>query len=775
MGFMILVLTGFVLTFTAPWIRRRLRKWSLPVFLVYPLAALALLWNISETIQKQSAIAVSLPWVPSLGVNLSLRIDGLGWLFGLLISGIGALVIVYAHGYLHHHPQENRFYGFLFLFMTAMLGVVWSEDIFLLFVFWELTSISSFLLIGLEHPEEKARKAALQALLVTAGGGLALLAGLVGLTLITGSSNLSVMNTLNGKIVQSELYLPVLLLILAGAFTKSAQFPFHFWLPGAMAAPTPVSAYLHSATMVKAGVYLLARLTPALGGTPQWHTLLTLFGLATLLAGAFLALGQTDLKRLLAYTTVASLGTMVFLIGLGDSLAIKSAITLILAHALYKGALFFVAGGIDHSAHTRDLNRLGGLAGTMPFTAFAAVLAGLSMLGLPPALGFISKELVYEAALESASGGNTLIALIALSGVTAVGIWVAFLPFWKKPDEQTARGHGEEITLWLPPVLLGLISLGLGLLPGIASKALVQPAVEAVLLKSTPVKLALWHGFTPMLALSGLTLAIGTVLALNRMRFQPAVQTILQTLAPISPERGYERGLTGLKHFAALQTNFLQNGYFRRYLMVTILSGILLVGIVLLQSDSLPWTSFTPPRFYEVILVGVILTGVFTVTRTSSRMAAAALLGMMGFTIALIYLLYSAPDLAMVQFTIETLSVILFVLVIYRLPQFTRTRGGPPAVLDVVVSVAAGVLVTVLVLTLSAVPHDSLVTSFYAENSLKLAQGRNVVNVILVDFRGFDTLGEITVLALAGIGVFALLKLSGKTEAIRTSSQEETK
>jgi multicomponent Na+:H+ antiporter subunit A len=522
-------------------------------------------------------------------------------------------------------------------------------------------------------------------------------------------------------------------------------------------------------------VYLLARLTPALGGTPQWHTLITLFGLATLLAGAFLALGQTDLKRLLAYTTVASLGTMVFLIGLGDSLAIKSAITLILAHALYKGALFFVAGGIDHSAHTRDLNRLGGLAGTMPFTAFAAVLAGLSMLGLPPALGFISKELVYEAALESTSGGNTLVALIALSGVTAVGIWVAFLPFWKKPDEQTARGHGEEIALWLPPVLLGLISLGLGLLPGIASKALVQPAVEAVLLKSTPVKLALWHGFTPMLALSGLTLAIGTVLALNRMRFQPAVQTILQALAPISPERGYERGLTGLKHFAALQTNFLQNGYFRRYLLVTILSGILLVGIVLLQSDSLPWTSFTPTRFYEVILVGVILTGVFTVTRTASRMTAAALLGMMGFTIALIYLLYSAPDLAMVQFTIETLSVILFVLVIYRLPQFTRTRGGSPAVLDVVVSVAAGVLVTVLVLTLSAVPHDSLVTPFYAENSLKLAQGRNMVNVILVDFRGFDTLGEITVLALAGIGVFALLKLSGKTEAIRTSSQEETK
>ncbi len=261
MEFALLLLTGFLLTFTAPWMRRFLREWSLPFFLAYPLAALALLWNASELIQKQSAVEVSIPWVSSLGVNLSLRIDGLGWLFGMLISGIGALVVLYAHGYLHHHPQENRFYGFLFLFMTAMLGVVWSEDIFLLFIFWELTSISSFLLIGLEHHEEKARKAALQALLVTAGGGLALLAGLVGLALITGSNRLSVINSQGNWIVQSRLSLPVLLLILAGAFTKSAQFPFHFWLPGAMAAPTPVSAYLHSATMVKAGVYLLARLT----------------------------------------------------------------------------------------------------------------------------------------------------------------------------------------------------------------------------------------------------------------------------------------------------------------------------------------------------------------------------------------------------------------------------------------------------------------------------------------------------------------------------------
>lgn len=773
MEFVILLGTGFLLTFIAPWMHRFLRGWSLPFFLAYPLAALALLWNASGMIQKQSSVQVSFPWVSSLGVDFSLKVDGLGLLFGMLISGIGALVVLYAHGYLHHHPQENRFYGFLFLFMTAMLGVVWSEDIFLLFIFWELTSISSFLLIGLEHHEEKARKAALQALLVTAGGGLALLAGLVGLTLITGSSRLSVINAHGNWIVQSKLYLPVLLLILAGAFTKSAQFPFHFWLPGAMAAPTPVSAYLHSATMVKAGVYLLARLTPALGGTPEWHTLLTLFGLATLLVGALLALAQTDLKRLLAYTTVASLGTMMFLIGLGDSLAIKSAMALILAHALYKGALFFVAGGIDHSTHTRDINRLNALAGKMPLTALAAALAGISMLGIPPALGFISKELIYEASLESASGGNTLIVLIALAGLTAVGLWVAFLPFWTKSGENTAEAHGEDVFLWLPPLILALISLTLGLLPSVASKALVQPAVEAVLLKSTPVKLSLWHGWTPMLALSALTLGIGAVLGFSRTRYQHAVQTILQALSPISPERGYERGLAGLKHFATVQTNFLQNGYFRRYLLTTILFGMVLVGAILIQSLPLPWASFTPPRFYEIILVGLILTGVFAVTRTSSRMAAAALLGMIGFTIALIYLLYSAPDLAMVQFTIETLSVILFVLVIYRLPQFTRTRGGRTAVLDVLVSVAAGVLVTVLVLSISAVPHDSLVTPFYAENSLKLAQGKNVVNVILVDFRGFDTLGEITVLALAGIGVFALLKLSGKSEAIRTAEKED--
>ena len=371
--------------------------------------------------------------MPALGVNLSFTVDGLSLLFALLISGVGALVLVYAGGYLAGSPQLGRLYAFLLFFMASMLGLVLADNLLLLFVFWELTSLSSYLLIGFDHERAEARAAALQALLVTGGGSLALLAGFLLLGQVGGSLELSALLSRPGAVTAHLLYVPILLLVLAGAFTKSAQFPFHFWLPAAMAAPTPVSAYLHSATMVKAGVYLLARLSPVLGGTDFWVWLVTVTGSATMLVGAYLALRQSDLKLILAYSTVSALGVMTSLLGLGGALAVRAALAFLLGHALYKGALFLVAGALDHQTGTRDVDRLAGLARAMPITALAAGLAALSMAGIPPLFGFIAKELSYEATLHApASAWVTAAAVLANALLVAAAGLAGLKPFLGK-------------------------------------------------------------------------------------------------------------------------------------------------------------------------------------------------------------------------------------------------------------------------------------------------------------------------------------------------------
>ncbi|MFB3140368.1 MAG: proton-conducting transporter membrane subunit, partial [Candidatus Acidiferrales bacterium] len=389
------VLSGFVMALAAPWLHRIARSTSGWVLALFPLALTVYFAGQAGRVAAGEVLAVSIDWVPSLGIALSFYLDGLSLLFALLISGIGALVVVYAGGYLAGHAHLGRFYAFLLMFLASMLGLVLANNVITLFVFWELTSVSSYLLIGFEHEREAARQAALQALLVTGLGGLALLAGLLLLGQAGGSMELSELLTRGEAIQAHPFYAPILLLILAGAFTKSAQFPFHFWLPSAMEAPTPVSAYLHSATMVKAGIYLLARFNPVLGGTELWFYIVTAAGAATMLVGAYLAFQQSDLKRILAYSTMSALGMMVLLLGLGTELAVKAAIVSILVHALYKGALFLVAGAVEHETGTRDVDRLGGLRRAMPITAAAAALAALSMAGLPPLFGFIGKEMVY--------------------------------------------------------------------------------------------------------------------------------------------------------------------------------------------------------------------------------------------------------------------------------------------------------------------------------------------------------------------------------------------
>ncbi len=769
MGITIATLSGFALAAAAPWLHRLTRAATGWIIALLPFGLTAYFAAFYRQLGGDGVVAISHPWVPSLGVSFSFYVDGLSLLFAVLISGIGGLVIMYAGGYLAGHPQLGRFYSLILAFMASMLGLVLAGNVITLFVFWELTSLSSYLLIGFEHQRPEARAAALQALLVTGAGGLALLAGLLLLGQAGGSYELPVLLSQGETIRSQPLFLPMLLLILVGAFTKSAQVPFHFWLPNAMEAPTPVSAYLHSATMVKAGVYLLARFSPIFGPTDAWHYLVTLAGTTTMLAGALVAFWQTDLKRILAYSTLSALGALVMLMGLDTALSVKAGIVFLVAHALYKGALFQVAGTIDHETGTRDTKLLGGLAKAMPITAVAAGLAALSMAGLPPLLGFINKELLYEANIQApraalvitVAGVASNVLLVALAGI------VGIRPFFARKKATPKEPHEAPVSLWLGPVVLAALGLIIGLFPETVATVFLSPAVSAVRGEPTVVELKLWHGLNPVLLLSVVTLALGVGLYAARdllhrgvAQLGPTARSALAFLGRWGPEGWYGLSIKGLNAVARAQTRVLQSGYLRYYLMIIIATTVGLAGYTLIGSG-LPRRpdGGGQVRIYEWLEAGVILLAALAAVLSPSRLAAVAALGVVGYNIALIYVLFGAPDLAMTQFALETLTVILFVLVLYRLPRFATLSSRGTRVRDALIALTAGGLMTILVLAVTAVPLESRLTPWFAANSLPLAYGRNLVNVILVDFRGLDTLGEITVLAAAAIGVYALLKL----------------
>lgn len=761
MGIVILVLSGFALAFLAPVLYRVCRGATSWILAALPLVQLIYFAGFIRPIARGEVFVFTSPWMPSLKITLSFYLDGLSLIFAFLISGIGALVVIYAGGYLAEHPHLGRFYAYLLMFMASMLGVVLADNVISLFVFWELTSLSSYLLIGFDHERETARSAALQALLVTGAGGLALLVGLLLLGQVVGSLELSALLN-QGETVRSHgLYLPILLLIVAGAFTKSAQFPFHFWLPSAMEAPTPVSAYLHSATMVKAGVYLLARLSPVLGGSEAWHYLVTLVGAVTMLGGAALALYQTDLKRLLAYSTVSALGILTLLIGLDTALSMQAAMVFLLAHAFYKGALFLVAGAVDHETGTRDVRQLGGLRHVMPITATAAGLAALSMAGLPPLLGFISKELLYEAKLQApraaplitSAGILANVLLVAVAGIVGIG------PFLRQRTATPKNPHEAPPSLWLGPVILAGLGFIIGLLPNIIATPLVSPAVRAVRAEPTEVTLALWHGVNPVLLLSVLTLASGVGVFLSRGLVRRSISW-LEPVGHWGPARWYDMVLNGLNDLARVQTRLLQSGYLRYYLLMIIGTTVGLTAYTLAARGGFPQMGgSTDFRFYEVGVAALIFLAAVAAVRARSRLAAVAALGVVGYGVALVYVLFGAPDLAMTQVLIESLTVILLVLVFYHLPRFAALSPQRARYRDVLVALATGGLMTALVLAATSVRFHPPISDYFAEKSFVQGYGRNIVNVILVDFRALDTLGEITVLALAGVGAYALLKL----------------
>lgn len=730
------------------------------LFTLLPLCALlGVLWLLAF---EPLPLQFGWPWVPALGIDLAFRIDGLSALMLLMITGVGTAVFVYAGGYLHGHPDQQRAYLLLSCFMVAMIGCVTADHLLVLFLFWEGTSLLSFLLVGFHHERSESRKSAQQSLLVTGTGGMILLAGFILLGQTAGSYRLSDIAVLVPTLEPTAPLVLALLLVLVGAFTKSAQFPFHFWLPNAMAAPTPVSAYLHSATMVKLGVYLLARLDPAFGEWPLWEWLLKLVGSVTAAWGMVLTLRERDLKRILAWSTVATLGTLVVLVGLrGDSAALAVG-ALLLAHALYKAPLFFVAGNIDHGAGTRLIDRLGGLRRQMPWTATAALLAAASLAGLPFSFGFVAKDAITQAKdagdmFPFALLANTVFSTIAV----AVAAVVALRVFWlRAPPELPKSVHEGGPALLLPPLLLAGTGVLLGVFPSLAQDLLAAAStamradaagVAAVTLKPTPDYGSLLLG-----------LLLGGLVFLTWDRLHRGLERVAARLGHIGMSSVYERSLDWIPAWAARSTRALQSGRLPGYVALLLLVLILLLaGTGWRDHAGSSWPAWSRPSAGLAVGASLVALGAVTACGVRDRLVMLLAVGLVGYGSAVMFLFLGAPDVAFTQFTTETVFVIVAAAVLLKLRQMGLGQSvAEPAFRPValLLAVTAASLLTALLLAVHAAPFDPVLSEGFAAQSVPVAQGRNVVNVILVDFRAMDTLGEVAVVMLSLLAALPLLE-----------------
>ena len=715
-------------------------------------------------------------WLPQLGIDLDFVVDGLSLLFALLITGIGAFIFLFAGEYMKGYRQRGRFTLFLVSFMLAMLGLVLADNLVALFVFWELTTITSFLLIGYSHENATARRSALQGLLVTGAGALAMLAGFVVLGQAAGTFSLREMPVGQESLAEHPHYTAVVVLVLLGAFTKSAQFPFHFWLPNAMAAPTPVSAYLHSATMVKAGVFLLARLTPVLGGTALWMDTLTAVGAVTAVYSAFVSLGKSDLKQVLAYTTVMALGVCVMFlgsppfVGQGEpSRGVLAALAFLVAHALYKAALFMVAGTIEKATGTRDLTGLGGLRKAMPVTFAAAVAASVSMAGVPPSVGFIGKELLYTVGFApDAAGYLPWAVFFAAAPVATVAMVLAIRPFFGPRPDYSQPGREGHWALWSGPVVLGAVGLYWGLSPEFPFTSLLVPAATMVTGQPLPVDHAPWHSTGEALALTLVTLAAAALGFWKRAAIAHALAACGR-LVPLSGDRAYDAAMNGIAAVAAWQTRRLQSGVQRHYLLTVFATLGLSLAATLWIKDVVPGpVRLADATFLDWSLAALIAAASVVIIRSRSRLLGILALGVVGVATALIFLNFGAPDVAMTQFVVETLVTVIVAVVLLKLPDFRSQiwLSRPARLRNGIVAVTVGVGVTLLLLAVTGSAPQPDLREYFERTAVPGGHGRNIVNVILVDFRALDTLGEITVLAIAGAAVFALLLPGPRREGV---------
>ena len=763
------ILSGYLLALVSLFFYQRAPQFTSYLISLLVAGLAAYFFSFWGEVSAGNALVFSYSWVNTLDVNLHFYLDGLSLFFVLLITTFGAVILFYSSGYMRGEAYANRFFAYMLIFMASMIGLVLSGNIIQMYIFWELTSISSFLLIAYNSQSADARRSALQALLVTAGGGLALLAGLILIGLESGSMYLP--DILKHDLSQST-YLPaILVLLLLGAFTKSAQFPFHFWLPNAMEAPTPVSAYLHSATMVKAGIFLLFRFNPVFEGVATWQYTLMIVGSATMLMGAVLAMLQKDLKKILAYVTISTLGLMVAAIGIGTDAALKAGLVYLLVHALYKGSMFMIAGNADHEAGTKDIRQLGGLAKKMPFTAAAAVLSGLSMAGFPPLLGFIGKEKLYEAGLHAPSFEILLTSAFFISSVLYVSIAVilAYGVFFGRPNAQVYENtHEAPFSMWFGPLLLGSAGLLFGIVNYPLDKDILGPAVSSIAGNTLSIDLKLWHGFSWVLLLSAVTLASGLSLYLVRNRYEKLLSFVQQERS-WTPEQLYFKVLDGLDRLALGSTRFFQSGYLRNYLITiigffTVFTAYLYMSRELLPEripELAPVNTRNVYEFAPLLLIGV---GFYKIFNTRSRLTMLVSMGLLGFGVASVFIFFSAPDVSITQFLVETTTLLFFMLIIHRLPRHRILQSSKRHFFHVGVSLAFGGLMTLILLSVESTQVAAGFKEFYLNNSIAVGKGQNVVNVILVDFRALDTLGEVTVICITALGIVALNQLNLKSE-----------
>jgi NADH:ubiquinone oxidoreductase subunit 5 (subunit L)/multisubunit Na+/H+ antiporter MnhA subunit len=744
----------------ARYLGRRIGWWAAAVALGNTLALLTLL----PSVVHGDTLRFTIPWVPLLNADLTILVDGLSLFFALLISFAGCLIMAYGRFYLDPREEHGKFFAYMLLFMGSMLGVVLIGNLIALFVFWELTSFSSFLLIGFWDRREASRYGATKALLITAGGGMAMLIGFILLQQVTGSWDLETILRQGDLIRASSLYLPILGLVFLGCMTKSAQTPFHIWLPNAMEAPTPVSAYLHSATMVKAGLYLVARLHPALSGTEAWLYLVGGVGILTLCVGGFLALGQDDLKALLAYSTVSQLGLIMALYGLGTSAGVVAGSFHLMNHAAFKAALFLCVGMVEHETGTRRLSQLGGLWRAMPWTGVFTVVSAAAMAGLPPFGGFVSKELFYAATLEVSHGAvRILFPLLAVAGSAftfAYSLRLVYGVFFGRPGKPPKHPHEAPLGMRWSPLILVLFNPFFGLWPTPVHHFILGPMAAGILRHGAEIHLALWHGFGLPLLMSAVTIAAGLMLY---RAWSPIQRWQGDVFSRLSLDTLYDGGLLLLSKSGRGVSSRLQSGFLRQYLLwiFSFLSVLVFFTFIVNRVSLIPAEGRSVLSYEGVLLILTIVAGV-AVVLAPRPLPAVILLGGVGYLVGVLFIVLYAPDLALTQILIETVSLILFLMVIYRLPPFLPEQASRGRLLrDGLLATGVGGAVAAVVLATAGQAYYPSIAEFFLRESVPGGGGRNVVNVILIDFRGYDTLGEVTVLAIALLGVYTLLARKG--------------
>ncbi len=762
--------------------------------LIVPVVLFSLFLTYLPVVRETSADVFTLPWMPSLDINFTVYMDGLSLLFALMITGIGALVVLYSIYYLDPEQEAiHRFYLYLLLFMGAMLGIVLSDNMIVLYTFWELTSISSFLLIAFWYERDRSRYGALKSMLITVLGGFAMLAGFVVLHLLNDTWSIRETISLLGGIQDHPLFLLAMILVLIGAFTKSAQFPFHIWLPDAMEAPTPVSAYLHSATMVKAGLYLVARFSPIFAVQAEWFWIVSLGGIITMCYGSIMAVRQTDLKALLAYSTVSQLGLIMSLLGAGSAAlhvggeesllyagATMAAVFHLINHATFKGSLFMVAGIVDHETGTRDMRKLGGIMTMMPITFTIACISGFSMAGIPPFNGYLSKEMFLEAMVElthadmlSLSTWGILFPILAFIGSVFTFVYCMvfiFKTFGGKyqPDKLDSKPHEPAWGMLLPPAILVLLVVALGFVPNVLSYSLIEPAMRAILPSIVPdtghfdVHISFWHGFTPALWMTLGIIALGTLLYILLPRWKGIYGHYPQRL---TLNNLYDGILHYSERLSKAMTLRYMSGSVHHYLVYIFLFliGLVAVGLVRAHGIELHTENAAPVNIYEAILLIILVGAAVAIPFSRQRLIAVIMTGAVGYIITMFFVLFRAPDLALTQMIVETVSVVLFLLCFYHMPELRREVSTKRSRwLNGIIAVCVGVIMTFVSLAASGSGDFESISKYFVENSHDLGGGDNVVNVILVDFRGFDTFLEITVLGIAALGIYSMIQLQMK-------------